>query len=95
MPIRARGAEGWAAGLQASLTQIQAALPGRFSSYTSLLDDNTNPQDGTLHCVINRPEFYTLTTGNVPFVTWLDALLNGDAPPAPVTPSGVPPLPAS
>lgn len=47
---------------------------GGFSSYTSLLDDN-----GTLHCLINRPEFYTLAVGGVSFVAWLDAC---DAPPA-------------
>lgn len=84
--------ESWVPGLVASLTQIQRVLPGRFSSYTSLLDDNANPLDGTTHCVIVRPEFYTLTTGGVPFVSWLDNLLNGDAPPAPVVP---PPLPST
>jgi hypothetical protein len=45
------------------------------------------PQDGTQHCVISRPNFYTLSTNGVSFVSWLDALLNDDAPPAPVAPS--------
>ena len=76
----------WAMGLGASLTKIQTGLPGGFSSYTSLLDDNDNLQDGTAHCIIVRPDFYTLTTSGVSFVTWLDDLLNDPTPPAPVTP---------
>lgn len=91
--VRVAG-QAWVAGLQASLTQLQGALPGGFSSYTSLLDDNTNPLDGTLHCLIVRPDFYTLSTSGVPFVTWLDDLLNSDAPPAPVIPP-LPPLPST
>ena len=76
----------WRTGLGTSLTQIQTGLPGSFSSYTSLLDDNDNLQDGTAHCIIVRPDFYTLTTSGVSFVTWLDDLLNDPMPPAPVTP---------
>jgi len=77
----------WRTGLQTSLEQIRAGLPERFSSYTSLLDDDGNPQNSTTHCVINRPDFYTLSTNGVSFVSWLDALLNDDAPPALVAPS--------
>jgi len=80
--------QAWVVGLNASLGQIQTALPVNFSSYTSLLDTNDDP--GTDHCVITRPEFYTLTTSGVLFTDWLDDLLNGTAPPAPVTPDTVP-----
>lgn len=79
-------AEAWVTGLSASLQEIQAGLPGGFSSYTSLLDDNGTLEDGTAHCVINRPDFYTLTTSGASLADWLDALINGDAPPAPVAP---------
>ena len=86
--------ESWVPGLVESLTQLQTALPGRFSSYTSLLDDNTDPLDGTLHCLITRPDFYTLSTSGTPFITWLDNLLNADTPPATVIPP-LPPLPST
>ncbi len=81
---------GWAMGLGTSLEQIQTGLPGQFSSYTSLLDDNDNPLDGTTHCVITKPEFYTLTTSGVSFVEWLNRLLNDDAPPASVVTDAIP-----
>ena len=79
-------AEAWVRGLVASLERIQAGLPEGFSSYTSLLDDDSTLQNGTLHCLINRPEFYTLAVSGVSFVTWLDALLSGDVLPTPVAP---------
>ena len=80
----------WAMGLGASLTKIQTGLPGSFSSYTSLLDDNDNLQDGTAHCIITRPDFYTLTTNGVLLTNWLNSLLNDPTPPAPVAPATVP-----
>ncbi len=80
----------WVPGLAASLGQIQVGLQSGFSSYTSLLDEDDDPQNGTAHCVITRPEFYTLSTGGVPFVDWLNALLSDAAPPAPVVPPGLP-----
>lgn len=91
---REAAGQAWVAGLQTSLTQLQGALPGRFSSYTSLLDYDNNLQNGTAHCVIDNPAFYTLATSGTPFVTWLDGLLNADAPPAPVVPP-LPPLPST
>ncbi len=81
-------AQAWAAGLNTSLTKIQTGLPGQFSSYTSAFDDDPNTP-GTAHCIITRPEFYTLTTSGVLFTDWLDGLLN-DAPPAPVVPDNIP-----
>lgn len=91
--VQEQVAEAWVTGLVASLGRIQAGLPSGFSSYTSLPDDNDTLRDGTLHCLIDRPEFYTLSAGGVSFVAWLDALINGDAPPAPVAPppSALPP----
>ena len=80
-------AQAWAAGLKTSLTKIQTNLPGSFSSYTSLLDTDNDLTNGTAHCVITRPEFYTLTTNGVSFVDWLNSLLNDPAPPAPVVPT--------
>ena len=79
-------ADAWVAGLAASLGQIQLGLPTGFSSYATLFDDNDTLGDGTAHCVIFRPEFYTLTTSGVLLTDWLDALLNDDVPPAPVSP---------
>ncbi len=79
-------ADAWVPGLAASLGQIQVGLPGGFSSYTSLLDDNDTLDDGTAHCVIQRPDFYTLRTSGVLLTDWLDALLNDDAPPTTVVP---------
>ena len=76
----------WVSGLKMSLGKIQTALPGSFSSYTSAFDDNPNTP-GTAHCIITRPEFYTLTTSGVLFTDWLSSLLNDPAPPAPVTPT--------
>jgi hypothetical protein len=78
-------AEAWFEGLVGSLQRIGAETPN-FSSYTSLLDDNDTLQDGTLHCLILRPQLYTLDTSGVSFVAWLNALLNGAAPPAAVAP---------
>lgn len=78
-------AEAWFAGLVGSLQRIHVDTPN-FSSYTSLLDNNDSLQDGTLHCLILRPQLYTLDTSGVSFVAWLDDLLNGAAPPAPVAP---------
>ena len=82
----------WAAGLLSSLQKIAGGLPGGFSSYLSLLDDDDNLADGTLHCILYRPEFYTLNTSGTAFVTWLDSLLNDEAAPPSVTPpaSGLP-----
>lgn len=80
----------WNAGLTASLGQIQAELPESFSSYTSLLEDNRSPLPGTAHCVITKPEFYTLATDGVLLTDWLNDLLNDPAPPAPVTPPVTP-----
>ena len=75
--------QAWVAGLNTSLGQIQTGLPGQFSSYTSLLNTDNDLSNGTDHCVIVRPEFYTLTTSGVLLTDWLDSLLNDDAPPAP------------
>ena len=77
-------AQAWVAGLYTSLAQIETQLQGQFSSYTSLLDDDDNPLNGTAHCIITRPEFYTLTTDGVLFTDWLNNLLNDPAPPATV-----------
>lgn len=75
--VQAEVAEAWFTGFVTSLQTIQAGLPS-FSNYTSLLDDNGNLQDGTAHCILFRPEFYTLTTSEVPFVDWLSGLVGGE-----------------
>lgn len=81
-----QAAAAWTSGLVSSLQAINGGLPGQFSSYLSLLDDDNDLTNGTLHCILLRPEFYTLNTGGTPFVTWLGSLLNDDAPPPSVTP---------
>lgn len=81
-----QAAAAWTSGLVGSLQTIGAGLPEGFSSYLSLLDDDGDLQTGTAHCILGRPEFYTLTTSGAPFVTWLGRLINGAAPPQPVTP---------
>jgi hypothetical protein len=40
-----------------------------FYSYTA---------DGTTHCITPRPQFYSLTTDGVPFVSWLEQLVEGE-----------------
>jgi hypothetical protein len=70
-------AEAWFTGFVTSLQTIQAGLPS-FSSYTSLLDDNDDLQDGTAHCLLFRSEFYSLVTSEVRFVDWLGGLLAGE-----------------
>jgi hypothetical protein len=85
--VRLEVAEAWFTGFVSSLQTIRAGLPS-FSSYTSLLDDNGTLEDGTTHCILFRPEFYTLETSGVPFVGWVDALLNGE-----VSQTVFPPLP--
>lgn len=79
-------AEAWTAGLLGSLQQIQTGLPEGFSSYLSLLDDDGDLTNGTAHCILNRPEFYTLTTGEVSFAAWLGDLIGDPTPPAQVRP---------
>lgn len=73
--------EAWFTGFLTSMQTIQSELPS-FSGYTSTLDDNDTLEDGTAHCILFRPDFYTLTTqgpDGVAFVAWLDRLLSGES----------------
>jgi hypothetical protein len=51
-----------------TLDHIQQEAPN-FHSYTA---------DGVMHCITPRPEFYTLATEGIPFVTWLERLVAGE-----------------
>ena len=73
-----QAAQEWTAGLSASLNEIEAGTDN-FYSYTSLLDNNDNPSDGTEHCIITKPEFYTYELNGVPFISWVEDLVNGRA----------------
>ena len=66
----------WSGALQASLREIGATTEN-FYAYTSALDVDGNPNNGTAHCVITRPEFYTLDTNGVSFASWVGDLVNG------------------
>lgn len=66
----------WAGRMDESLRKI-AEDTSNFHSYISLLDEDDNLFTGTLHCIINRPEFYTYSIGDVAFVDWFTKLING------------------
>ena len=68
--------QAWTAGLNASLAAIDSNADN-FYSYTSLLDDDGVPENGTAHCIITRPEFYTYELDGVSFASWVDDLVNG------------------
>ena len=71
-----QAAQGWIPGLRASLGLI-AADTDNFYSYVSELEDNDNPDDGTAHCIINRPEFYSYELNGTSFASWFEDLING------------------
>ena len=71
-----RATQEWTAGLDTSLSAIDEATDN-FYFYTSLLDDDDSLENGTTHCIIGRPEFYTYELNGVPFVSWVDDLVNG------------------
>ncbi|MDX2006696.1 MAG: pectin acetylesterase-family hydrolase [Meiothermus sp.] len=62
----------WVQGALGNLGRIEQAFAGRFSSYLA---------PGSQHCVIPRPEFYTLRVGDVSFAEWVARLIQtGSAP---------------
>ncbi|CAN5590778.1 hypothetical protein BH24DEI1_BH24DEI1_20570 [soil metagenome] len=70
--------EAWSAEMLRSLQTISAET-GAFTSY--LANYGADPRGATPHCILSRPEFYSLEAGGVVFVDWLAALLSGeDAP---------------
>ncbi|AUX28890.1 esterase [Sorangium cellulosum] len=66
------GAEAWSEAMRASVDHIEASTPN-FRSYLAA---------GSAHCILWRPEFYTVESGGTPLVRWLDALVNGELPPS-------------
>jgi hypothetical protein len=68
-------AAGWTAGMQQQLEALNA-LPN-FRSYIG---------PGGLHAILPRPEFYSMQADGMRFDAWFDALVNGSALPASVSP---------
>ncbi len=68
----------WSARMQASVAAIRAQNVN-FASYTA---------PGSQHCVINRPELYTTTVGDVRLTDWLRALLATGRPGSVPRPNG-------
>ena len=67
----------WSQKMTSSLAAISAGTDV-FRAYVSTFDVNNDPSDGTSHVILNRPEFYTLTTGGVRFTDWLSRLVKGN-----------------
>ena len=81
----------WSNKMLGSLELIRAKnSANNFYAYVSTLDNNTDPNDGTAHCVIPRPQFYTESVNGVPLTTWLSDMVSGK----PIT-SVAPEIPAS
>lgn len=67
------GAEAWSEAMRASVASIEASTPN-FTSYLA---------PGSEHCILWRPEFYTVASSGTRLVDWLDDLVNGEnAPPS-------------
>jgi hypothetical protein len=66
----------WSQKMTASLAAISEATDN-FRSYLSTFDVDNDPANGTTHVILSRPEVYTLETGGVRFVDWLNNLVNG------------------
>ncbi|XXX78183.1 pectin acetylesterase-family hydrolase [Sorangium sp. So ce134] len=66
------GAQVWSEAMKASIASIEASTPN-FRSFLA---------SGSEHCILWRPEFYTVASGGTRLVRWLDALVNGEPPPS-------------
>ena len=63
-------ATSWSTGLLTNLFTISGSVEN-FRSYTA---------GGTLHCIVNRPDFYTYEVGGIAFSAWVGSLLSADVP---------------
>ncbi len=65
----------WSGKMKASLEAVGDSADN-FYAYTA--DYARDPESGaTPHCIIPRPEFYTLETNGVPFIRWLSDMVAG------------------
>ncbi|WP_437835503.1 pectin acetylesterase-family hydrolase [Sorangium sp. So ce1153] len=64
--------QAWSDAMRASVADIEASTEN-FSSFLA---------PGSAHCILWRPEFYTVESGGTRLVRWLDSLVNGEAPPS-------------
>ncbi|WP_437327501.1 pectin acetylesterase-family hydrolase [Sorangium sp. So ce381] len=65
-------AQEWSDAMRAEIAEIEASTPN-FRSFLAA---------GTAHCILWRPEFYTLESRGTRLVRWLDGLANGAQPPS-------------
>jgi hypothetical protein len=65
------GAAEWSEKMFASIDKIQASTP-TFSSFIA---------PGEQHCIVLFDNFYTVNTGGVRLVEWLNTMVNGEQPP--------------
>ena len=65
----------WSDGLKASMSKIHTAT-SNFASYTA--EHEADPTSTlTQHCVISRPDMYTITENGSSLLTWITDLVNG------------------
>ncbi len=79
----------WSVGLQTSMSTIEAQTSSgnNFASYTA--EYEANPVTTlTQHCVINRPDMYTVEQSGSSLLTWITDLVNGNS----ITSVTAPPL---
>ncbi|WP_433933466.1 pectin acetylesterase-family hydrolase [Sorangium cellulosum] len=66
------GDQAWSDAMKASIAGIEGST-ANFSSFLA---------PGSAHCILWRPEFYTVESGGTRLVRWLDDLVNGAQPPS-------------
>ena len=72
-------AQEWATAMLSSMQRIDAQNSAdNFHTYLSDLDLNSNPSDGTAHCIISRPQFYTEEVNGIALVDWLNRMINDE-----------------
>jgi hypothetical protein len=65
-------AEEWVTAMKGSLAYLEASTPN-FRSFLA---------PGNEHCILQRPEFYSVESNGKRLVQWLDELANGERPPS-------------
>ena len=69
-------AASWTQVMLASLQRIGNEADN-FYAYVSTADDDGNASNGTEHCILPRPDFYTVEVNGRTFRDWLDDYVNG------------------
>ena len=67
----------WSGAVQASMTTLANELDN-FSFYVSDFDDDSDPANGTAHCIITKDAIYNEEVNGVKFTDWLTSYLAGE-----------------